>query len=87
MTEGKTDPVARAIALGRATDWVCRYARELGERESTGSPAYDVIAGFAAVHGGEQLKRFGDLVADAQERAPDMVAEGVEVLAALKQLL
>ena len=86
MSKLRSDPVVYAIALGEATDWVCRYARELAGQEGQASAAHDIIAGFAARHGVEQLQRLQELVAQARLCAPDMVAEGTQVFDRLREL-
>jgi hypothetical protein len=67
----EADRAALAMALGMATDWVCRYARELGRNKDDTTPDYSTIAGFAACHGEEQLRRFDELLKDAAVHAPD----------------
>ena len=79
------DRAALAMALGMATDWVCRYARELGKGDQ--APDYSVIASFAACHGEEQLRRFDELLKDAAVHAPGMQSEGLEIAATLRRLL
>ncbi len=86
MSEAHSDPVAYAIVLGQATDWVCRYARELGGQERQASVAHEIIASFAARHGSDQLQCLQELVAQARLYAPDMVTEGTLILERLREL-
>jgi hypothetical protein len=83
----EADRAALAMALGMATDWVCRYARELGTSKDDKDPDYSVIASFASCHGEEQLRRFEELLKDAAVHAPDMQAEGLHILTTLRRLL
>ncbi len=83
----KADRAALAMALGMATDWVCRYARVLGSSRDDKATDYSVIASFAACHGEEQLRRFDELLKDAAVRAPDMQSEGLHIIATLRRLL
>jgi hypothetical protein len=69
----EAERAALTMALGMATDWVCRYARELGRNKDDKASDYDVIASFAACHGEEQLRRFEELLKDAAVHAPDML--------------
>ena len=70
-----------------ATDWVCRYARELGRNKDDATPDYSAIAGFAACHGEEQLRRLAELLKDAAVHAPDMEPEGLRIITTLRRLL
>lgn len=86
MSKAHADPVVYALALGEATDWVCRYAREFAGQEGRASAAYDIIASFAARHGTDQLQRLQELVAQARLYAPEMVAEGTRIFERLRKL-
>jgi hypothetical protein len=70
-----------------ATDWVCRYARALGASSDDKTPEYSVIASFAASHGEQQLRRFEELLREATVHAPDMHAEGLQIIEILRRLL
>lgn len=82
----EADRGALAMALGMAADWVCRYARALGSNRDDKVTDYRVIANFAACHGEEQLRRFDELVKSAAVHAPDMQAEGLQIIATLRRL-
>lgn len=66
----EADRAALTLALGMATDWVCRYARALGRCKGDKAPEYSVIASFAACHGEEQLRRFDELLREAAWTPP-----------------
>lgn len=83
----EADRAALAMALGMATDWVCRYARVLGSKREDKATDYAVIASFAACHSEEQLRRFDELLKHASVHAPDMQHEGLEIIATLRRLL
>ena len=83
----EADRAALTMALGMATDWVCRYARVLNSNREDEAPDYTVIASFAACHGEEQLRRFEELLGHAAVHAPDMQAEGLQIMTTLRQLL
>ena len=86
MNKTHADPVVYAIVLGEATDWVCRYARELSGQEGQASVAHDIIASFAARHGADQLQCLQELVAQARLYAPDLVVEGTQIFERLQEL-
>lgn len=83
----EADRAALAMVLGMATDWVCRYARALGSNRDDKVTDYSVIANFASCHGEEQLRQFDEFLKDAALHAPDMQAEGLQIIATLRQLL
>ena len=83
----ETDRAALTMALGMATDWVCRYARVLGRSKEDQAPEDSVIASFAACHGEEQLQRFDELLREAAVHAPDMQSEGQQIIESLRRLL
>lgn len=86
MNKAHADPVVYAIVLGEATDWVCRYARQLGGQEGQASVAHDIVASFSARHGTDQLQGLQELLAQARLYAPDMVVEGTQIFERLREL-